>query len=406
MDITITQQYLQDKLSFYLNLLQQMVEINSFTANPEGVDKLGELTAQIFANLGFTAERVRADNIMFGHHLVLTRPGTGNATIGLISHLDTVYPAIEERQNDFHWRVSGERIYGPGTYDIKGGTIMVYMILDALQTFAPDLFNATNWIFLLNAAEEELVDDFGTLCNQRLAQANACLVFEGGGSQSSPLNIVVARKGMARYRIEVEGKSAHAGTSHQQGANAIVQMAEVLQKIAALTDYERKITFNPGTIMGGTVINRVPHFTSATMEMRAFDNDIFAQGIRDILAYDGYSTVKSAADGYPCQTRVQLLSECDPWPRNESTEQLLNHWTTAVGELNLTINPEERGGLSDGNRTWQHIPTIDGLGPVGGNAHCSERSEDGSKDQEYVLTSSFVPKALLNIRAIIHLLES
>ena len=64
---------------------------------------------------------------------------------------------------------------------------------------------------------------------------------------------------------------------------------------------------------------------------------------------------------------------------------------------------EARGGLSDGNWTWQRFPTLDGLGPTGANPHCSERSPDGSKDQEYVLVPSFVPKALLNTTAILKL---
>jgi glutamate carboxypeptidase len=74
--------------------------------------------------------------------------------------------------------------------------------------------------------------------------------------------------------------------------------------------------------------------------------------------------------------------------------------------LGIRITPEKRGGLSDGNWLWQHFPTFDGLGPVGSNAHCSERSVDGSKDQEYVSIPSFVPKASLNTLAILKLLQN
>ena len=70
------------------------------------------------------------------------------------------------------------------------------------------------------------------------------------------------------------------------------------------------------------------------------------------------------------------------------------------------MHPEERGGLSDGNYFWHRVPSIDGMGAAGGNAHCSERSADGSKDQEFALTASFVPKALLNVAGVMKLVEN
>jgi glutamate carboxypeptidase len=90
----------------------------------------------------------------------------------------------------------------------------------------------------------------------------------------------------------------------------------------------------------------------------------------------------------------------DPWPKNPATESLLAIWNQAADEIGFKVNPEARGGLSDGNHIWNTIPTVDGLGPMGRNGHCSERSEDGSKDQEYVNQSSFIPKTMLNFSAI------
>jgi glutamate carboxypeptidase len=99
-----------------------------------------------------------------------------------------------------------------------------------------------------------------------------------------------------------------------------------------------------------------------------------------------------------------VLNHVLPWPRNPQTERLLGVWQATARDLGYQANPEERAGLSDGNYFWAELPTLDGLGPAGGNAHCSERSADGSKDQEYVLRASFVPKALLNTMAILRLL--
>lgn len=412
--INQTTQYLENHLPEFLELLQQMVNINSFSANPQGVNELGELTAQIFAGLGFSGEFIQAADFVYGKHLVLTRPGHAAGAepapvIGLISHLDTVYPEAEEFDNDFHWRVSGKRIYGPGVYDIKGGTIMILMMLAALQSVAPAFFDSVSWVILLNAAEESLVPDFGRICRERLnGRTLAALVFEGGdtnSSRDSEVRFVVARKGMARYRIAVEGKAAHAGTSHQNGANAILQMADIIRLIAGYTDYQQAITFNVGTVAGGTVINRVPHQASAFVEMRAFSPAVFAAGVGKMNALNEFSSVQSADGGYPCRVQVDVLGLWEPWAPNEKSNSLLQLWRKSGEELGLTVEPQERGGLSDGNWTWQQVPTIDGLGPDGGNAHCSERSADGSKDQEYMLPASYVPKARLNLLAIYKLVH-
>ena len=391
-----------------------MVEVNSFTANPQGVNALGQLTAEMFVELGFSAEFVQADEFIYGRHLILRREGRGldgraAPQIGLISHLDTVYPAAEEYHNDFHWRTSGERIYGPGVYDIKGGTVMIHLVLSALQALAPQLYEGVTWIILLNAAEEALVTDFGQLCRELLHEGTlAALVFEGGqarGHDGDAVPLVVARKGMARYHIQVEGKAAHAGSSHAQGANAILQLAEVIQQVAGFTDYAQELTFNVGSVAGGTVINRVPHQASASVEMRAFAPEVFAAAAGRMAALDGYSSVRSAAGGYPCRVQVHQLGEWAPWAPNPRSEGLLALWRAAGEEMRLEVRGQERGGLSDGNWTWDRVPTIDGLGPEGGNAHCSERSDDGSKDQEYILPASFVPKAQLNVLGILKLVE-
>jgi len=406
--------YLEQRLSTDLALLRQMVAINSFTENPEGVNEVGDLTAVSFAPLGFTAERTQATNPAYGKHLLLTR--TAKTThpapkIAFISHLDTVYSAEEELENNFLWQEEGACIYGPGTYDIKGGTIMILMVLSAIKEFYPTVFDSITWILAFNAAEEALVRDFGTLCHKQIGDdAIAALVFEGGHRQKEEFKLVVARKGMARYRIEVDGRAAHAGTSIDKGASAIVQLAEVIQRVSALRNSKRELSVNIGSIEGGTVNNRVPHFAAANGELRAYSTAVFQQAMSDLRSMEQLSTVKSIRDGYPCRVRVIVHDEWEAWPRNAGSDDLLALWQEVTEGLtavnpNTTIIPQERGGLSDGNYTWSFAPTIDGLGPAGGNAHCAERSADRSKEQEYVAVDSFVPKATINIAAIVKLIE-
>lgn len=407
-DPQILSAYLASKLDFYLAMLQEMVAINSFSANPAGVNHLAQLTARQFAPLGFHAELIPSADPLYGSHLILTRPGRTPRTIGCISHLDTVFPAAEETANQFHWQPAGERIYGPGTVDIKGGTVLIYMMLDALHHFTRDLYDDTTWVLLFDASEEANGEHFGQICRQRLAgpQTLAALIFEGGRLEGPEAQLVVARKGMAVYHVTVAGKAAHAGASHEQGANAIVQMAETVRQIASFTDYDRQITFNVGTIAGGTVVNRVPHFATATVEMRAFDQAVYEEGMAKMLALSGQASVVSGNGQYPCHISVTVNHTMPPWPRNAATDRLFAVWQAAAAALGLRALPEERGGLSDGNYFWQEIPTLDGLGPAGGNAHCSERSPDGSKEQEFVRPGSFIPKTLLNTTAVLALLRN
>jgi glutamate carboxypeptidase len=200
--------------------------------------------------------------------------------------------------------------------------------------------------------------------------------------------------------VTVSGRAAHAGGKHKQGANAIVQLGKTIQSIAALTDYNKDLTFNVGSVRGGTVLNRVPHEAVADGEFRAFKPEIYAEARRALLALSGPGDVRSLVDGYHCQVKAEILEESRPWPRNPATDRLLGFWREAGAELGITAGHEERGGLSDGNMLWDAVPTLDGLGPWGDNDHCSERSADGSKVPEYVDVTTFVPKALLNISAI------
>jgi glutamate carboxypeptidase len=399
-----------------------MVEINSFTTNLQGVKRLGVLTADVFQPLGFKVDFTPSENPAYGNHLFLSRMAReylrprspkdalrnekGRPSLAFISHLDTVFSPEEETHNDFKWRKIEDRIYGPGCTDIKGGTVMIYMILEAIQTFTPKIFDEVNWFVCLDASEEVLSNDFAAACKKKLpVNTLAALVFEGGTTDPEAIPIVVARKGRATFQVRVNGRSAHAGNYHRQGANAILQIAQTIQEIQSFTDYDHRLTYNVGTVNGGTVVNRVPHYAEASVEMRALTTEVFESGYARIMALDGSSSV-SSVDGFPCRVSILPGERTAPWPRNPETDRLYGVWSKIAADLGMNTRPEDRGGLSDGNLLWQTFPTLDALGPTGANAHCSERSPDGSKDQEYVLISSFVPKTLLNTMAILELVYS
>lgn len=394
-------EFLQSQMPAALEMLRQMVGINSFTGNRDGVNRLSRFTAECFAPLGFTAEHVPSTNKAWGDHLVLTRRGRSGRSIALISHLDTVFPPEEEARNNFRWLVEGDRIFGPGTHDIKGGSVMMWLVLSALRTQDRKLFEDITWRLIWNSSEECYSPDFGDVCRAHFDRGTlAALIFESEGRVGKVSQMVVARKGRGTWRVTVNGRGSHAGGKHAHGANAIVQLGQTVQRIAALTDYARGLTVNVGTICGGTVLNRVPHEAVAEGEFRTFTPEAFAHAKASLLTLAGRGDVRSPADGYACEVKVEILTECRPWPRNPGTDGLFKLWKQSADELGLAVNGEERGGLSDGNLIWDAVPTLDGLGSFGDNDHCSERSADGSKLPEFVEASGFVPKAMMNIAAI------
>jgi glutamate carboxypeptidase len=400
-------EFLRSQMPAALEMLRQMVSINSFTGNRDGVNRLSRFTAECFAPLGFTAESVPSTDRKWGDHLVLTRRGRSGRSIALVSHLDTVFPPEEEARNNFRWQVEGDRIFGPGTHDIKGGTMMMWLLLAVLRSQAPKLFEDITWKLIWNSSEECFSPDFGDVCRAQFDRGTlAALVFESEGRGDKESRLVVARKGRGTWRVTISGRGSHAGGKHGHGANAIIQLGQTVQHIAALTDYARGLTVNVATICGGTVLNRVPHEAVAEGEFRTFTPEAFAVAKAGLLALAGRGDVRSPADGYACEVKVEMLTECRAWPRNPGTDGLYKLWKQAADELGLAVNCEERGGLSDGNLIWDAVPTLDGLGPWGDNDHCSERSADGAKLPEFVDASTFVPKAGLNFTAIQRLCDA
>src|SRR5690348_11378645 len=204
--------FLEAEMPAALEMLRQMVGLNSFTANPEGVNRLGRLTAEFFKPLGFSPEFIPSTNPRWGQHLVLSRPGRAARSIAFVSHLDTVFPPEEELANGFHWQVEGDRIFGPGTLDIKGGTVMMWLVLRALSVHTPKIFEEVGWKLFLNSSEERLSADFESVCRSRFDKAPlAILVFEGENRAAGQRLMVASRKGRATWRITVKGRGAHAG---------------------------------------------------------------------------------------------------------------------------------------------------------------------------------------------------
>ncbi len=376
--------------------------VNSFTANRAGVLRNADLVEAQFRELGFAEERVPAENPLFGDHQFLRRSRKGSSAVMLVTHLDTVYPEEEEKRHGFSWQVEAERIYGPGVNDNKGGTVMIWLVLSALCDFAPEVFESLSWEIAANAAEEELVPDFPQLCLARMPrECRAALVFEACGGSGRGMSLARCRKGSANMRVYVEGRGAHAGSRHREGANAIVEIAKVIDRIARLTDYSRELTVNVGSLNGGGPANRVPHLAECEVNIRAFDEAILQTGIDAMFALENEpASVRAVSDGFACRVKVQLLNRNPAWQQSARADDLIELWMRAAHRLGLSLRAEPRGGLSDGNYLSRFVPTLDGLGPFGLNGYSSERSPDGSKLPEYAVVSSFLDMGAINVAAI------
>lgn len=381
-----------------LGLLRRLVAVNSFTDNAEGVAEVARTTAAAFAPLGFAEILEPCERPGAGPHLFLVREsarGEGEPIL-LVTHSDTVYPPQEEIDQGFRWdeRVDEGRIYGPGTVDNKGGTALIWLLLRVLADSAPEAFAAGRWIVAANAAEEVVGDDFARaaerICGGR---ARAVLVFEGGPVDERGWHLVTSRRGRSTWRLSCEGRAAHAGSAHADGINAIDALAAALPGVAALTTRDGRRTVNVGRIEGGTVVNRVPHEALAEWECRSDDPAALAEADAVFASLTG-----EAANG--ARLSATRSGHTPAWPGGPGTDDLLTRWQDAAAALGLCAVGVPRGGLSDANHLGHLGPTLDGLGPWGGNAHCSERSADGSKLPEFLVPSSLAPKAAMGALAL------
>lgn len=394
--------YYESNLDRYLNIFKDLVDINSHTQNVSGIKTINKYVDDLFTELGCQTQVVESESKDLGPHLVATL-GKGARTIGLIAHFDTVYSEQEELQNNFCWREEGDRIYGPGTIDIKGGILLIYMFLDALKTVSPELLNQVCFKVLLNSSEEIAAEDFHELCCRELGeQAKAALVFEGEYWHHEHHQLVVARKGIAAFNLVVSGKSAHAGSAHDKGINAIRKLSEIVLALETLTDYVQDLTINVGRISGGTVPNSVPAHAEIDFEVRCYDPDLLSSTIKKIQD----RIVADAQCGYAGNIKMEQFEFMSAWQENEGSNKLLGFWQKAGIEYGINYIPSKRGGGSDGNRLSTICPTLDGLGLIGAHAHCAVSNPEKGIEQEYAIKSSIIPKACVNFKAILLLVHS
>jgi glutamate carboxypeptidase len=338
--------------------IRELVEVESPSNNKEAVDRLGRVLAQKFDALGGKTQFHRATN--FGDHLQVEFAGRGKPVM-LLGHFDTVYDLGTLKSMPF--RVADGRIWGPGTYDMKTGIVMMMFAIRAVREISGGLPRSTQ--VLLNT-DEEVGSESSRELIEKLAKKSAA-VFVLEPSQGPAGALKTARKGVGDYTIRVIGRASHAGVDFEKGHSAILELARQVERIAGFTELKRRLTVNIGVIRGGTRTNVVAAEAIAEVDIRIAqmkDEQRIAKKFQSLKPFDKH-----------CKLEITGGLNRPPMERSQKIASLFKAAKAIAAELGWELQEAATGGGSDGNFTAAlGLATLDGMGAVGEGAHSANES--------------------------------
>jgi len=337
--------------------LMKLARLESPSDDPSSQAPVQEMLQGALRDLGFKVRRVRGSKTG-GSLLAIPRKRVrGRPAQLLLGHCDTVWSrgVLEEMPV----ALEGNRVRGPGVFDMKGGLTQIVFALRILHHLG--LSPEATPVVLVNSDEEIGSPESKPLIARVSRRVARALVLEPAMGRQGRLK--TRRKGVGVFTLRVRGKASHAGLDPEAGASAILELAHLIQTLHAMTDLSRGISLNVGVIAGGSRSNVIAAEASAELDLR----------------------VLSTRDGEVMQQRIQALTPTVPgtsvevdggitFPPLEGTPRNRALWRaaqTAARDLGLELEEEVAGGGSDGNTTSQYTATLDGLGPVGDGAHAS-----------------------------------
>jgi glutamate carboxypeptidase len=378
---------LEATLPAYLRDLRRLVDVDSGTYSKAGVDELGGWVARRLEELGSSVERHA--NAELGDTIVGTfeRNAPGPSVL-LIGHLDTVFDAGTAGQRPFVIRDG--RAYGPGVSDMKAGLLTGLYALAALRNgaTAPSAKDVppsdAAWlpvarlVFIANP-DEEIGSPVSTpVITEHAMGADVALVLEPARENG---DIVSSRKGRLDLGLQVRGRAAHAGVRPEDGRSAVLEAAHKIVALHALAGRSPGVSVNVGVVRGGTRPNVVAESTSLGVDVRAVTRRDLEAAESEIRAIASVSSVEGVS------TTLEVMSRHWPLERTKASEWLVRLAGDVAAGLGFEVHDAATGGASDGNTTaGLGVPTIDGLGPVGGLAHSAD---------EYLEVDSIVPRTAL-----------
>jgi glutamate carboxypeptidase len=374
-DLTALRRSVEARRPRFLAELEALVNIDCGSYTPDGVNRVADFVADALGELGAEVERLShqpPDGAAQLGDLVVGRFSGDGPRLLLIGHMDTVFDPGTAAARPY--RSSGDRATGPGVTDMKAGLLAGLHAIGALHEAGV----RPNLTFVANP-DEEIGSPFSTPVIRELAPAHdAVLVLECARANG---DIVSARKGVADYHLELVGRAAHAGVEPEKGRSAILEAAHQVLALHALNGRWPTVTVNAGVIRGGTRPNVVAERCEMEVDLRAATADALEAAAAEVerLAasptVDGVSLSLRRSAGHP------------PMEKTPASARLVALAVKLAGELGFELRDAATGGASDANTTASlGVPTLDGLGPVGGDDHSVD---------EWLDLSSVVPRTTL-----------
>lgn len=335
-----------------LHDLQLLAETESPSSDLAAVSRVQDVVQGWMEGLGATAETLPGQVRRFR----LGEAGQpGARPILILMHADTVWP--HGTLSSMPFRVEGDRAYGPGTYDMKGGIVMAVHALRSLDGALP-----AGGVEVLLSADEEVGSHLSREAIEAAArQARCVLVVEPpvGGTHA----LKTGRKGVGMYSLAVEGVSAHAGNRPEEGASAILEAARLVAVVQALARPQDGTTVSVGRIAGGGAVNVIPAHAE-------FDTDLRVSSLEEAARLEAGFRALTPNDPRVTLTLTGGLNR-PPFERTAGTGQLFAQAQRHAGALGFEVGETFVGGGSDGNFTAPMTPTLDGLGAPGDGAHAA-----------------------------------
>ncbi len=348
------QQHQDEMLAF----LTWMVEHESPTLDKGSVDRYGVFICDAFRAVGMGVETLPQSEYGDHHRLTLDPPGGASEAgqIAILCHLDTVWALGELARQPI--RTEGNRMYGPGIYDMKGGTLLA---LYALKALAAAGVTARRRVVVLLTSEEEIGSPTSRAVIEDEARRSAyVLCLEAPMAPHGALK--TARKGVGRFNLTIGGRAAHAGVDPTKGISAVTELANQILALNALNDHAVGTTVNVGVVSGGTRANVVPAEATAEIDLRVAT---LAEADRVIPAILGLTPTVPGAT-------VTITGGLNrpPMERTAAIGALFARARDLGAAFGHEVTETSTGGGSDGQfAAALGIPTLDGLGIVGDGAH-------------------------------------
>jgi glutamate carboxypeptidase len=336
------------ELDLLLADLATWVDLDTPGGDLEALDGLARVLALESERYGLEPELVETPG---GLALHATLRGPGTAHVALLGHHDTVFPQGTAAARPF--RRDAERCYGPGVADMKGG-IAVALHTARLLAEGPRPFSLLE---VVSVPDEESRDG-GPPSGGRLLEMDAVLCLECGRPNGE---VVSRRKGARWFRIHASGRAAHAGEAPAEGRNAALALAREALRIGELHGSREDLTLQITGLEAGEGLNTVPSAGSLTADLRAWTDNDLTWALEQAMAFGDHEGIELAYED---------LGGPPPFERTDRVGRLAEASIALGGELGHVFGETAAGGVSDGSWAASNgLPTLDGLGPVGGEDH-------------------------------------